>query len=59
MEEYQLTLRIAAYFFEYPDAEWWQDFSEYKKAAEEIATPQVKSAFADLFEYVENLGAAE
>lgn len=59
MEEYQITLRIAAYFLEYPDAEWWQNFSEYRKAAAEITTPQVKNAFADLFEYVENLGAAE
>ena len=59
MEEYKLTLKIAAYFLEYPDAEWWKDFPEYKKAVDEIKNPQIKNSFADLFDYVENLGAKE
>ena len=59
MEEYQLTLKIAAYFLEYPDEEWRRNFSEYRKAAEEISTPQVKNAFSDLFDYVENMGFDE
>ena len=59
MEEYQLTLKIAAYFLEYPDEDWRRDFSEYREAAEKISTPQVKDAFADLFDYVESLSAQE
>lgn len=56
MEEYQITLKVAAYFFEYPDADWWKDFPEYKKAIDEIKTPQIKNSFSDLFDYVEKLG---
>lgn len=59
MEEYKLTFKIAAYFLEYPNEEWHKDFEEYRKISEEISTPQIKNAFADLFDYVENLGAAE
>ena len=59
MKEYQLTLKVAAYFLEYPDEEWRRDVSEYRKAAEEISTPQVKNAFSDLFDYVENMGFDE
>lgn len=59
MEEYQVTLKIAAYLLEYPDADWQKDFSEYRQAVEEIKTPQVKDAFVDLFDYVEKLGAKE
>ena len=56
MEEYQITLKIAAYFLEYPDADWWKDFPEYKKVIDEIKTPQIKNSFADLFDYVEKIG---
>lgn len=56
MEEYQITLKIAAYFLEYPDSDWWKDFPEYKKAIDEIKTPQIKNSFSDLFDYVEKLG---
>lgn len=59
MEEYQLTLKIAAYLLGYPDENFWKDFSEYKKAVEEIKTPQIKNIFADLFDYIENLGAKD
>lgn len=59
MEEYQITLKIAAYFLEYPDADWWKDFPEYKKVIAEIKTPQIRNSFADLFDYVEKLGAKD
>ena len=59
MDEYKITLKIAAYFLEYPDADWWKDFSEYRAAIDEIKTPQIKNSFADLFDYVEKLGAKD
>lgn len=59
MEEYQVTLKIAAYLLGYPDEDWQKNFSEYKTALDEIKTPQVKAAFDDLFDYIENLGAKE
>ena len=30
MKEYHVALKIAAYFLEYPDENWRQDFSEYR-----------------------------
>ena len=59
MEEYQVTLKIAAYLLGYPDEDWRQDFSEYRALVDEIKTPQVKDSFSDLFSYVESLGAKE
>ena len=59
MEEYQVTLKIAAYLLGYPDEDWRQDFSEYRALVDEIKTPQVRDSFSDLFSYVENLGAKD
>lgn len=59
MQEYQITLKLAAYLLEYPDSDWWADFSEYRATVNEIKTAQVKNVFEDLFSYVENLGAKE
>lgn len=59
MEEYQVTLKIAAYLLGYPDEDWRKNFSEYRAAVEEIKTPQIKDAFKDLFDYIEKLGAKD
>ncbi|MBQ7197652.1 MAG: nitrate reductase molybdenum cofactor assembly chaperone [Selenomonadaceae bacterium] len=59
MEEYQVTLKIAAYLLGYPNDEWRENFSEYRAAIDEIKTPQIKNALTDLFNYVEKLGAKD
>ena len=59
MDEYKITLKIAAFLLEYPDENWWNDFDEYREAAENLKTPQSRDVFLDLFAYVENFGRNE
>lgn len=59
MDEYRITLKIAAFLLEYPDAAWRKDFPEYRAAAAELKTPQSRDVFLDLFDYVEQFGAKE
>ena len=59
MDEYKITLKIAAYLLEYPDAAWWEDFPEYRQAAKELQTPQSRDVLLDLFDYIEQFGAKE
>ena len=59
MEEYKKVLKIAAFLFEYPDENWWQEFPEYRAAAQELQAQQMREVFQDLFDYVENVGRKE
>ena len=59
MDEYRITLKIAAFLFEYPDAAWWDDLPEYRAAAEKLKTTQTRDVFLDLFDYVEQFGRNE
>lgn len=59
MEEYKKILKIAAYLLEYPDAAWWEEFSEYRAAAQELENQQTREVFHDSFDYVEGVGAKE
>ena len=56
MEEYRITLKIAAFLLEYPDAAWWDELPEYRAAVEELKTPQSRDVFLDLIDYVEQVG---
>ena len=59
MDEYKITLKIAAFLLEYPDATWWEEFPEYRAAAQELKTPQSRDVLLDLFDYIEQTGAKE
>lgn len=59
MDEYRQALKIAAYLLEYPDEAWRAEFDEYRQAAAELTTAQVRDVFKDYFDYVEQLGAKE
>ena len=59
MDEYKMTLKIAAFLLEYPDENWWKDFPEYRAAAKELKIPQSRDVFLDLFDYIEQFGAKE
>ena len=59
MDEYKITLKIAAFLLEYPDAAWWEEFPEYRAAAQELKTPQSRDVLLDLFDYIEQVGAKE
>ena len=59
MNEYKITLKIAAFLLEYPDENWWKDFPEYRTAANELHTPQTRDVLLDLFDYVEQVGAKD
>lgn len=56
MNDYKIILKIAAQLLEYPDEAWWNDLPEYRAAAKELHTPQVRDVFIDLFDYVEQVG---
>ena len=56
MEEYRITLKIAAFLLEYPDAAWWDELPEYRAAVEELKTPQSRDVFLDLIDYIEQVG---
>lgn len=56
MDEYKITFKIASQLLEYPDDDWWNDLPEYRAAAEELSTPQVKDVFLDLIDYIEQVG---
>lgn len=59
MDEYRQVLKIAAYLLEYPDEAWRAEFDEYRQAALELPTAQIRDVFKDYFDYVEQLGAKE
>lgn len=59
MDEYKQILKIAAYLLEYPDEAWRDEFDEYRRAASELSTAQVRDVFKDYFDYVEQVGAKE
>lgn len=59
MDEIKTTLKIVAFLLEYPDQNWWEEFSEYRDAAQELKTSQTRDVFLDLFDYVEQVGAKE
>lgn len=59
MDEYRRILKIAAYLLEYPDEAWRAEFDEYRQAAAELSTAQVRDVFKDYFDYVEQVGAKE
>lgn len=59
MEEYKKVLKIAAFLFEYPGENWWQELPEYRAAAQELQAQQRREVFQDLFDYVENVGRKE
>ena len=59
MDEYRRILKIAAYLLEYPDEAWRAEFDEYRQAASELSTAQVRDVFKDYFDYVEQVGAKE
>ena len=56
MDEYKIILKIAAQLLEYPDSQWWKDLPEYRAAAQNLKTPQVRDVFLDLFDYAEQVG---
>lgn len=59
MDEYKIILKITSQLLEYPDDNWWNDLPEYRAAAEDITTPQVKEVFLDLINYIEQIGRKE
>ena len=59
MDEYKITLKIAAFLLEYPDAAWWEELPEYRQAAQELQTPQSRDVLLDLIDYIEQVGAKE
>lgn len=59
MDEYKKVLTIAVFLFEYPDENWRNEFSEYRSAAQELQNQQTREVFADLFDYVEQVGLKE
>lgn len=59
LEEYSKILKIVSYLLEYPNAEWWNNFSDYREAIEEIETQQTKTILIELFDYIKNLGAED
>ena len=59
MDEYKMTLKIAAFLLEYPDENWQKDFPEYRAAAKELQSPQSREVLLDLFDYIEQFGAKE
>ena len=59
MDEYKIVLQIAAFLLEYPDENWRKEFPEYRVAAQELHNQQTREVFADLFDYVESVGAKE
>ena len=59
MKDYQKVLLLAAHLFEYPDAAWWADLEDCRKAQREIENAQASSVFGDFLDFVAETGAAE
>ena len=59
MDEYKVVLKIAAFLFEYPDAEWRMELPVYRAAVEELNNQQTREVFQDLFDHVEQMSAKE
>ena len=59
MKDYQKVLLLAAHLFEYPDAAWWADLEDCRKAQREIENAQASSVFGDFLDFVEETGAKE
>ena len=59
MDEYKTILKIAAQLLEYPDENWWRELPDYRDAAQNLQSPQIKETLLDLIDYVEQVGAKE
>lgn len=59
MKDYQKVLLLAAHLFEYPDAAWWADLEDCRKAQREIENAQASSVFGDFLDFVAETGAKE
>ncbi len=59
MDDYKNVLMLVSYLLEYPDEEWWKNFSTYRTAVEEVAAPQEKQVLEEFFDYVADMTPAE
>lgn len=56
---YQDTLALVAYLFDYPDAAWWDKLPDCRKAVNELSSPQNQQVITDLLDYIEAMGQQE
>lgn len=59
MQDYQKVLLLTAHLFEYPDASWWQDLPDCRRALQEIGDSRASAVFSDFLSFVEETGAKE
>ncbi|MCR5757266.1 MAG: nitrate reductase molybdenum cofactor assembly chaperone [Selenomonas sp.] len=58
-KDYQETLALIAYLFDYPNEAWWAQLSACRKTAAKISTPQNQRVITDLLDYIEAMGQKE
>ena len=59
MQDYQKVLLLTAHLFEYPDAVWWQELPDCRRALREIGDSRASAVFGDFLSFVEETGAKE
>lgn len=58
-KDYQETLSLTAYLFDYPNEAWWDKLPACRKAAAELSSQQHRQVIMDLLDYIEAMGAKE
>ena len=56
---YQDTLALAAYLFDYPNDAWWEKLPACREAVAELKSQQNRQVITDLLDYIEAMGQKE
>jgi len=58
-KDYQETLALIAYLFDYPNEAWWEQLPACRKAVAELSSFQNQQVINDLLDYIEAMGQKE
>ncbi|SDZ86206.1 respiratory nitrate reductase chaperone NarJ [Selenomonas ruminantium] len=58
-QEYQTTLALVAYLFDYPDADWWAKLPDCLDQSKKLTRQQNRQVLMDTLNYIETMGREE
>lgn len=58
-QEYQTTLALVAYLFDYPDTDWWAKLSDCLDMSKKLTCQQNRQVLLDTLNYIETMGQQE
>lgn len=58
-KEYQMTLSIVSFLFDYPDADWWAKLPDCLDQSKKLTCQQNRQVIMDTLNYIETMGQQE